>query len=233
MWEQMRHAIGESTTHVLSRIAGLIPGLVALILALFIAAVAAWILTRILRHSLKSIQFDQRMLRWGGAPTVEWSAAKSPTELVVRTAAWTVIFVGFVIGVSAFDLTLTAELVDRLFQYLPNVLAAILVLVAGSVIARFLSRSVLIGAVNMNLQYARLLSAGTRWMVIAVSVAMALEHLGVGGSIIRLAFGIFFGGIVLALALAVGLGSKDLVSRSIEREAGRDALRSEEPMRHL
>jgi Conserved TM helix len=233
MWEQVQHALTESTTQVLDRIAGLIPGLVVLILSLLIAAVVGWILTRILRRALTGIKFDERMARWVGAAPVEWSGAKSPTELAVRAVGWTVLFIGFVIGVSAFDLTLTSALVNRLLQYLPNVVAAVVVLVAGSIIARFLARSVLIGAVNMNLQYARLLSAGTRWMVTVVAVAMALEHLAVGGSIIRLAFGILFGGIVLALALAIGLGSKDLVSRSIEREAGRDALRSEEVMRHL
>lgn len=232
MWEQIQHALGESTTQVLSRIVGLIPGLVALILSLFIAAVAAWVLTKVLRRALMSVQFDDRMRRWGGAPPAEWSPTTSPTALVVRTAAWTVVFIGFVVGVSAFDRTLTSALVLRLFKYLPNVLAALVVLAVGSVVARFLARSVLIGAVNMNLHYARLLSAGARWMVMVVAVAMALEHLAVGGSIIRLAFGILFGGIVFALALAVGLGSKEMVSRSLERETTRGPA-PEESMRHL
>jgi hypothetical protein len=54
------------------------------------------------------------------------------------------------------------------------------------------------------------------------------------GGIIRLAFGILFGGIVLALALAVGLGSKELVSRSLEREAGKTSSQTmQEPVGHL
>src|SRR5437899_11846202 len=78
-----------------------------------------------------------------------------------------------------------------------------------------------IGAVNMNLQYARLLSVGVKWLVTVLAVTIAIEHVGIGGGIIRLAFGILFGGIVLALALAVGLGSKELVSRSLERESSK------------
>jgi hypothetical protein len=146
---------------------------------------------------------------------------------------WTVVLVGFLIGVAAFDSALTSRLVLRLFGYLPNVLAAALVLLIGSVLARYLARSVLIGAVNMNLQYARLLSAGVKWMILVLAVAMALEHLAIGGRIVFLAFGILFGGIVLALALAVGLGSKELVSRSLEREASKLPVESEEPFRHL
>jgi len=66
--------------------------------------------------------------------------------------------------------------------------------------------------------------------------AMAMEHLRLGGDIVKMAFGIAFGGIVLALALAVGLGSKELVSRSLERqeekeqEDEKDATR---PLSHL
>ena len=85
----------------------------------------------------------------------------------------------------------------------------------------------LISAVNLQIQWARLLSLGVKWLVLVLAGAMALEHLGIGGQIVRLAFGILFGGIVLALALAVGLGSKDMVSRSLERQAGK-SLEEEE-----
>jgi hypothetical protein len=83
----------------------------------------------------------------------------------------------------------------------------------------------------MNVQYARLLSVGVKWLVLVLTAAMALEHLGIGGKIVDLAFGILFGGIVLALALAVGLGSKDLVSRSLDRQTTREE--EEEPFHHL
>jgi len=92
----------------------------------------------------------------------------------------------------------------------------------------------LIGGVNLNLQYARLLSAGVKWLVIVLAVAMALEHLKIAPGIVELAFGILFGGIVLALALAVGLGSKELVTKSLERDAKNVASENiEEPFRHV
>ena len=54
---------------------------------------------------------------------------------------------------------------------------------------------------------------------------MALDHLEIGGSVVELAFGILFGGIVLTLSLAIGLGSRDLVSRSIEKNIEKTADR--------
>ena len=62
----------------------------------------------------------------------------------------------------------------RLVGYLPNVMAAGMLLVFGNVIARFLARGVLIGAVNMNLQYAHLLSVGVKWLVLVLTATMAL-----------------------------------------------------------
>jgi hypothetical protein len=145
-----------------------------------------------------------------------------------------VIVVGFLIGIAAFDASWTSQFEQSVFAYLPNLLGAALVLFVGGVIARFLGRSVLIGAVNLNLQYARLLSVGVKWLVIVLTVAMALEHLKIGPGVVQLAFGILFGGIVFALALAVGLGSKDLVTRSLEREASKPPVESvEEPFRHV
>ena len=221
MWDQVGQALSHSMTRMLSQFAGLLPGIAALVVALLVSAVVAWILAAIARRSFASIDFDRRVAQWGFPALAEFSPSKSPARLAARVIAWTVMLIGFLVGLSAFDGTLTSQLVARLFAYLPNVLAALVVLAAGTIIAQFLARSVLIGAVNMNLQYARLLSAGVKWLVTVLAVAMALAHLGIGGDIIRLAFAILFGGIVLALALAVGLGSKELVSRSLDREASK------------
>jgi uncharacterized membrane protein len=93
-----------------------------------------------------------------------------------------------------------------------------MILIVGAVAARFLARSVLIGAVNMQIQSARLLSLAVKWVVILVAVAMALDHLSIGRTVLLLAFAILFGGIVLATALAVGLGARDVVRRTLERQ---------------
>jgi hypothetical protein len=233
MWGQVGQSLNQAMVRVLSRFASLVPGLAALIIALLVSVVAAGLFAAVFRRLLVRTRFDERLL--GGFSTLaEWSPSKSPTLLATRIVWWTIVLVGFLIGVSALDTDLTSQLSLRVLSYLPNVLAALVVLVAGNIIARFLSRSVLIGAVNMNLQYARLLSVGVKWLVIVLTVAMALEHLSIGGEIIRLGFGILFGGIVLSLALAVGLGSKDLVSRSLEREANREHVHNgEDPFRHL
>jgi hypothetical protein len=231
MWEQVQQALNQSMIRVLNEFASLVPGVVALVIAVAFSTLVAGVLYFVLRRTLTSLNFDERLTRWG------FRIAQSPSLLAARIAFWGIVLFGFLIGIAAFDSALTSQLVLELFTYVPNVIAAAVVLLVGSVIARFVARSVLIGAVNMNLQYARLFSTGVKWMIIVLAVAMALEHLGIGGSIVHIAFGILFGGIVFALALAVGLGSKELVTRSLEREANRRPaempVETGEPFRHL
>jgi hypothetical protein len=234
MWDKVKQALDQSTTKFLTGLAHLLPGMVALIVALLISIALAWILAIVVRRLLASMHFDERLNRWGFASLGEWSPMNSPTRLVSRAAACLVILAGLLIGIAAFDAESTSLFVRSVFAYIPNIVGATLVLLAGSIVARFLARTVLIGAVNMNLQYARLLSAGVKWLVVVLAVAMALEHLRIAPGIVELAFGILFGGIVFALALAVGLGSKELVTKSLERDVKETSGENiEEPFRHV
>jgi uncharacterized membrane protein len=233
MWYQVKQELLQSTTKFLTELARLLPGMVALIVALLVSIGLAWILAVVVRRLLASIHFDERMSRWGFAALAEWSPMNSPTRFVSRTTACLVILTGFLIGVAAFDAESTSLLVRSVFAYIPNMVGAILVLLVGSIVASFLARSVLIGAVNLNLQYARLLSLGVKWLVFVLAVAMALEHLKIAPGIVELAFGILFGGIVLALVLAVALNSRELVS-SLGRDTKEPSNENlEEPFRHI
>jgi hypothetical protein len=223
MLAQINQILNQAAARITNSIASFLPGLLAFVLVLAFTIGAAWIVAVMVRRSLRSVAFDSRVERWGFSELSAWSPAHSPSMLAARLMYWLVIIVGLSIGLSAIDATVTSTLVSELMNFLPHVIAAGVILVGGIIFARFLGRSVLISAVNMQVHSARLLSLGVKWMVMVLAGAMALDHLGIGGQIVRLAFGILFGGIVLALALAVGLGSKDMVSRSLERQVEKSA----------
>lgn len=221
MWKQVGQSLNESASRVLAGLASILPGAAALVLAMIVAVLVAvsvrWLLWRVLR----AMRFDDRLETLGFAPVAEWSPAKSPSLLVARFAYWVVILLGLLIGLAAIDANQMSAMMGRVLFYLPNVFVAVILVLLGGVLARFLARTVLIGAVNMQIQSARLLSLGVKWMILVLAVAMALDHLSIGGDVLKLAFAILFGGIVLAMALAVGLGSKEMVSRTWEHQADR------------
>jgi hypothetical protein len=144
-----------------------------------------------------------------------------------------VVVLGWLVGLTAFGAGVTPQLIPHVVESLPNLGTAIIVVLLGVLLARFLARAVLISAVNMQIQSARLLSLALKWLVLVFAAAMALDHLRVGGDIVRLGFAILFGGIVLALALAIGLGSKEIVSRSWERQSQSKAEPSDDGLKHL
>lgn len=219
LWTHISSALQQSIYRVLSLFIAVLPGILAVFVALTLFTLIGMGLSLLLRRGLTFVKFDERLNR--GNP--EWTPSSSPTLLIARAAFWGCVLLGLIIGVSAFDASYAtgSALPISLLPYLTHLVGAILLLIAGTLIARFLARSVLIGAVNAQLQYARFLSLGVKWLVLVLTAAMVLDHLEVGGRIVELAFGILFGGIVLTLALAVGLGSRDLVSRSLESRVDR------------
>ena len=221
MGQQVEFALRESMHRVLVKLVSFLPGLLALIVAVVVMTALGALLAAALRRILTAVRFDERFARTQTANVADWTPDHSPTVLIARTAFWACVVLGFVIGISAIDASYSgnSQISLLLIPYLAHSVGAVLILLAGTVIARFLSRSVLIGAVNLQMQYARFLSLGVKWLVLVLTAAMVLDHLEIGGTIVALAFGILFGGIVLTLALAVGLGSRDIVSRSLERSA--------------
>ncbi len=219
VWSHMADALQQSVYRVVSLLVSILPGLLALFIALAVLTGIGILLSWGLRRLLTSLKFDDRFARSQTTGVADWSPSHSPTALVGRVAFWGCVLLGLVIGVSAFDASYATGSALS-FSFLPfftHAVGAILLLFLGNIVARFLARSILIGAVNAQLQYARFLSLGVKWLVLVLTAAMVLDHLQIGGAIVELAFGILFGGIVLTLSLAVGLGSRDIVSRSLER----------------
>jgi hypothetical protein len=197
MLEDVQNMLSRAASQIINQIADFLPG-------------------------LRGLSFDERAEQFGLGALADSSSLGSPSMLLARIVMWVVMFAGLLVSLSALDAALPEEFARRVFSYMPDVVAALLILVFGSGLARFLARSVLIGAVNLQMPQARLLSLGVKWLVLVLAWTMALEHLRIGRQILPLAFGILFGGIVLTLALAIGLGSKDLVKASLERQ-GRPA----------
>jgi len=227
IWNHMSQALHQSLDRVLSLLIAILPGILAFFLALAVFTLIGMAISALLRRGLAWVKFDDYLTRTRGNP--DWTPSSSPSAIIARGSFWACVLLGLIIGVSAFDASYAsaATIPVSLLPYLTHAVGAIFLLIAGNLIARFLARSVLIGAVNAQLQYARFLSLGVKWLVLVLTAAMILEHLEVGGTVVVLAFGILFGGIVLTLALAVGLGSRDLVSRSLESHAERTS--SEHP----
>jgi hypothetical protein len=221
MFSQVKDALFASFSRVLTKLAVFLPGVLALILAVALLALIGAGLAWLIRRILTRVRFDERVARDNSAGVSDWAPSHSPSLLISRVVFWACVLLGLAVGVSAYDAAGTSDLAPFILPYLAHSVGALLIFIAGTILSRYLSRSVLISAVNAKINYARALSLGVKWLVLVFTGAMVLDHLQIGGLVVELGFGILFGGMVLALALAFGLGSRDLVARSIERTEAR------------
>jgi hypothetical protein len=230
MWEQVQLIFRQAMTQVSENLVNFLPGVLVALLLIGLTFVAAALVRTLLVRALTSLDFDRRAVQYRVA--VGWPASSTPTLTIGRVVYWTILVLGLLVSLTALNATIPSRLALSVFEYVPHLLAALLIFVVGVLTARFLERSVLIGAVNMQIQSSRLLSLLVKWLVLIVTVAMALDHLGIGRSVLLLAFGILFGGIVFAAALAIGLGAKDVVGRMLDQQVNAPP-RGEDPVDHV
>jgi hypothetical protein len=94
---------------------------------------------------------------------------------------------------------------------------ALLLLVFGSLFARFVRGVSSAYLNNIGLEGSELLSGVAQWAILLFAVSAALEQLAIGGQVLVSAFQISFGALCLALALAFGLGGKEWAARILEK----------------
>jgi hypothetical protein len=214
----------------------LLPHLVLSLAIVVVGLLLGWLVREILHRVLRSVKFDRLASRLGLATAVERIGGfRSPAYLTAQVAQWLIIVVALLIGLDALDTTLTRGLVSRLLGYLPNLVVAAFVLLLGAIISRFLARGVLLAAVNAGLRGASVVAGLVRFLVMALAAVAALEQLGIGRTTVLLAFAIIFGGVVLALSIAFGLGGRDLARDVLEGQLRKrkSEEREEEGVRHL
>ncbi len=209
----------EPLKEVYSKFVKFFPNLLAMLIILLIGVLVARILRAVLLRLLKVIKFDSWSDRMGLTSVMRkgdlWA---KPSAAVGAFVYWLLIIAALMAGFSALNIEAVDRLIAHLILYLPRVLSAVLILVFGYIVTGFISRAVLISAVNKGYHFAKLLAEAVRLLLIVLFVAMALEQLQVAPGIVVAAFSIMFGGIVLALAIAFGVGGIDAARKIIEKE---------------
>lgn len=196
-----------------------VPNLLAMLVIVSVGTLVARLLRAVLVRFLLAIKFDSWSDRMGVTTILRkgdlWA---KPSIAVGAIVFWTVIVVVLMAGMSALKIHAIDQLVAQSFLYLPRVFSAVLILIIGYVLAGFVSRAVLITSVNSGFHYAKPLAEAIRVLLTVLILAMVLEQLQVAPGIVLAAFSIIFGGIVIALAIAFGVGGIEAAKRMIERE---------------
>jgi hypothetical protein len=217
---------------VFQKLLAFLPNLLTGILVFAIGLVVAWLVKILVVRIVRLLKLEAAFTRSGLTEALQRMAVKdTPDKLIGRMFYWLVTVLFFVLALSAMRVPVIDQLLERFLLYLPNVLVALLIMILGYFLGNFLGRAALIASVNAGVRLAGLLSRGVKTIIMLFAFAMALEQLGIGRSTVIAAFTIVFGGVVLALALAFGLGGQDLARRLLEKRLKKDGESDE--LKHL
>ena len=155
----------------------------------------------------KRIEFDALLAKGG--------ISISLSELTGVICYWLALLITFVVALNAVGLTIAADLLQRIVLFIPNIIAAIFILIAGMFVAVILKNIVKTAGNNVGISQGDLLSKITEVVIMVFAISMALEQLQIGARIIELTISIILGAFGLGFALAFGLGCKDMAAKSV------------------
>jgi hypothetical protein len=218
MLENLGRQIGDAFLRLGEAFLSVIPAFVVLVGALLVGLVVG-VLIRL------ALNLVFRLARGGdSSPLLRAAGLKTaPSALAAGISFWAAVLVALAVGVNALEPGALRNVLASMVAFLPQLLMSALIVLIGFGLAAIARRSVLLAAVNSGLPWARAASRLVHAAVLVFFVAMALDNLGVARSILVAAFSIVAGGFVLALALAFGLGARDLAKGYLEKR-----LRAEE-----
>jgi len=213
-WDNL---IVEPVREMLTRIMAYLPVLLGALLILIVGWIVAKIIRSIVNGVLKVIRFDALADKAGISEVLRKGDLKITARQVISSLVyWLIIIMVLVMVANALRLPKASDILSNLFAYVPKVIAALLVLVVAMFLASFVSGIVRIAAGNANLPKPDILAGISRWAIIIFAVTISLAQLGIAPLLVTATFNIILGGVCLALALAFGLGGKDVAARYLD-----------------
>lgn len=231
MREMIVGELSQAAQEIFRGFAHLLPRLIEMLVIAFVGWVVAYLVKWVLRSILRLVKFDKLSETAGASQFLNKAALPSPTELVSRFVFW-VAWLGFImLGISVLGIGGLQQHISRFFLFLPRLFVVLFIIFFGLLLASFFSRAALLAAVNANLPSPRLLSISIRSISMIFVVSMVFEELGLAEETMLLAFGIAFGAVMLGLAIAFGMGGRDLAREFLERRLAREKRgeREDEP----
>jgi hypothetical protein len=193
----------------IAELADFVPALLGALVILFAGYLLAKLVQKAADRFLRRIRLNDMLVRGGLVQTMERAGHHlNPSRVIANLLFWFVMFAVMLVAANALGLESLASVFSELVSYIPSVIAAVVIIIVGIVLGSFTGGLILAsaGGIHGGPTLARIGRAG----VIVLAIFMALQQLGIATEIVTTAFAILFGAVAFALALAFGLGNREL-----------------------
>ena len=202
---------------MLSRVAVFLPTLIGVLVILIVGWIIAGILKSMVVKVLKLIQLDTASEKSGLGDVLRRGGIKQTVaELIGVLIYWLVMLLVFMTALNALGMTVAAALLDKVILYIPNVIAAIFIMALGIFFASMIGTIVRTASGNAGISQAKFLGQLTQVVIMVFTVVVTLEQLNIATTVLTFALNIILGSMGLAMALAVGIGSKDIAGKLMQ-----------------
>ena len=195
-----------------------LPKLIGAIIIFVVGLIVAKLIKMGVVKLLKLVRLDSAAEKTGLQSFLQkGNITKTSSEILGSLIYWFIMILVIIATLDAIGLPIVSDILNDIFLYIPNVVAAIIILLLGFLLGGLLSAVVRTAASNAGLTTAEALGKTALYAVIFFSASIALLQLGIGEEIVASAFIIAFGAAALALALAFGLGGKEMAAEYLKR----------------
>lgn len=204
----------QSLQNGLDKLLGLIPAIIGFLLLIIVGWILAKIAKKVVRTILRKLRFE-RAITLSPAGNYVTRVVEHPTEFVAKLTYW-IIFIGFILfAVSGLGVPALTLIVNGIYRYIPNVIAAILIFLVASAITA--GAEAFVAKVMGRGTLSKLLSAVVPAIIMPIAIFMILDQLHIAQSIVIITYAALVGAVALGLALAFGLGGRDVASNILEQ----------------
>jgi hypothetical protein len=187
--------------------------------------IVSWFIKKMLEKLLVFFRFDRWTQDAGITNFLEKGGVKTkPSGILSRIVYWIFIVAFFSFGLNFIGITQFSEYASRISSWLPVIVVSLVIIIVGIILSNFISRLIYLACENANIKFGDIITKGVRIFLIIITFGIVLEYIGVGNTIITISFLIVFGGIVLSLSLALGIGLSHIIGEFIKEQM---RLRSE------
>src|SRR5918998_937226 len=193
-----------------------IPQLIGAIVILIVGYIIAKVLQAVVGRVLQAIGFDGWMERGGIKQFFDRAETnQTPHSILGKLVFWFVFIIAITMAADALGIPQVSVVLAQLIAYIPNIIAAILILILAALLANFLS-GVVRGATGSDI-----LASIARYAVIVYAIFSAITQLGIAVELTAPTFLIVLGAVALALAIAFGLGGREMARDILEKAYNR------------
>lgn len=198
-----------------------LPSLIGALVILFVGLVIAAGLGKIVEKLVDALRIDRLLEQLGLGKILERADVRLHSgRFVGILIQWFFIIVTLLAVSDILKLEAFSNFLSEVLLYVPNIVIAVLIMLAGVVIAAFLAKLVRASVLAAKLHAAHFLGALTKWSILVFAFLAALAQLGVAGALINTLIMGFVAMIAIAGGLAFGLGGKDAAAAWLEKIHG-------------